>query len=139
MPPNGQAMPAPQPRIVIIDDDPTQGILIERVLQKDNYSITHCHDAESALVLLGKGARETKKAAFDLVICDFMLPGMDGFQTVEFLRRSEHAKKTPILFISAHGYALRNRAIGAGADAFMAKPVDPVRLRSQVQSLLGQE
>ncbi|HXF34338.1 MAG TPA: response regulator [Candidatus Acidoferrales bacterium] len=132
-------MSAPKAKIVIIDDDPIQGKLIERILKGDEYSITHCHDAESALVLLGKDARETKKAAFDLVICDFMLPGMDGFQTVEFLRRSEHGKTTPILFISAHGYALRNRAIKAGADAFMAKPVDPAKLRTQVHALLKLE
>ncbi len=131
-------MSAPHPRIVIIDDDPTQGKLIEQVLKSDHYSFTHCHDAESALALFGKGARETKSAPFDLVICDFMLPGMDGFQAVDFLRRSEHGKKTPIIFISTHGYAVRNRAISAGASVFMSKPVSPAKLREAVHTLLAE-
>jgi CheY-like chemotaxis protein len=129
-------MSEPCPRIVVIDDDPTQGKVIEQILKRENYLFTHCHDAESALALIGKGGREMKSEPFDLIICDFMLPGMDGFAAVEFLRKSEHTKKTPILFISTHGYAVRGRAMGAGATAFMAKPVAPAKLRSAVQSLL---
>jgi DNA-binding response OmpR family regulator len=130
-------MSSERKHIIVIDDDPTQGKLIEQVFRHDSYSFTLCKDAESALALIGNKAKTPDDAPFDLIICDFMLPGIDGFQAVEFLRRNSHVKQTPILFISTHGYAVRNRAMKAGATAFMAKPINAAKIRAAVSALLN--
>jgi CheY-like chemotaxis protein len=134
---NNVAMPTPHRNIIIIDDDPTQGKIIEHVFKNEDYSFTLCKDAESALAIVGNRSKTATDTPFDLIICDFMLPGIDGFQAVEILRRNEHTKTTPILFISTHGYSVRNRAVGAGATAFMAKPINPPKIRAAVDALLN--
>jgi CheY-like chemotaxis protein len=119
--------------VLVIDDDPSQAALITKVLKSEPYVFTVCNDAESALVLLN-GAK-----AFDLIFCDFMLPGISGLQTVEYIRRSASGKTTPIIMMSAHGgaYQVGDRAKSAGANAFMAKPFTASELRRTIGAVLG--
>lgn len=126
-------MSEPTRSIIIIDDDPTQAMLIQRVLKDGPYSFTVCNDAESALALIDN------RASFDLIISDFMLPGISGLQAVEHIRHSRIAKNTPIIMISAHGggYEIRERALSAGADIFISKPLTAGELRRAVDALLG--
>lgn len=126
-------MPSDQRNVLVIDDDPSQAALITKVLKGEPYAFTVCNDAESALVLLN-GAH-----GFDLIFCDFMLPGISGLQTVEYIRRSPSGKSTPIIMMSAHGggYEVGDRAKGAGANAFMAKPFTASELRRAVDSVMG--
>jgi len=118
--------------VLVIDDDPSQAALITKVLKGEPYAFTVCNDAESALVLLN-GAN-----AFDLIFCDFMLPGISGLQTVEYIRRSKGGKSTPIIMMSAHGggYEVGDRAKVAGANAFMTKPFTASELRRAITSVL---
>lgn len=119
--------------ILVIDDDPSQAVLITKVLKDLPFSFTVCNDAESALVLLNG------PNPFDLIFCDFMLPGISGLQTVEYIRRSQTGKNTPIIMMSAHGgaYEVGTRAKTAGANAFMAKPFTASELRRTVGDVLG--
>src|SRR5579863_5506568 len=118
--------------VLVIDDDPSQAALITKELKDEPYAFTVCNDAESALVLLNRAG------AFDLILCDFMLPGISGLQTVEFIRRSKGGKSTPIIMMSAHGggYEVGDRAKVAGANAFMTKPFTASELRRAIASVL---
>lgn len=120
-------------RILVIDDDPAQAVLITKVLKSAPYTFTVCNDAESALVLLNG------PQPFDLIFCDFMLPGISGLQTVEYIRGSKMGKTTPIIMMSAHGggYEVGVRAKAAGANAFMAKPFTASELRRTMGEVLG--
>jgi CheY-like chemotaxis protein len=119
-------------KVLVIDDDPSQAALITKVLKEEPYAFTVVNDAESALVLLN-GAN-----VFDLIFCDFMLPGISGLQTVEYIRRSKSGRSTPIIMMSAHGggYEVGDRAKVAGANAFMAKPFTASELRRTVAQVL---
>jgi CheY-like chemotaxis protein len=120
-------------RVLIADDDPAICTLIETVLRKGPYQIVIRNDAESALVALDR------EGLFDIIICDFMLPGISGIDLIERLRADERTRNVPILMISGHtNYAMDGRAKTAGANLFLNKPFTISQLRTAVNSLLAQ-
>lgn len=120
-------------RVLIADDDPAICTLIETVLKKGPYQITTCTDAESALVAVNRDE------PFDIIICDFMLPGISGIDLIERLRSDSRTKRVPILMISGHtNYAMDGRARTAGANLFLNKPFTISQLRTAVMQLLAQ-
>ncbi|HEY8313174.1 MAG TPA: response regulator [Candidatus Baltobacteraceae bacterium] len=120
-------------RVLIADDDPAICTLIDTVLKKGPYEIVIRNDAESALVSLGR------EGPFDIVICDFMLPGISGIDLIERLRADDRTCGMPILMISGHtNYAMDGRAKTAGANMFLNKPFTISQLRAAVNGLLAQ-
>jgi CheY-like chemotaxis protein len=119
-------------RVLIADDDPAICTLIDTVLRKGPYEMVMCNDAESALVAVDR------HGPFDIIICDFMLPGISGIDLVERLRAAEGTRGVPILMISGHtNYAMDGRAKNAGANLFLNKPFTISQLRSAVNQLLS--
>ena len=115
------------------DDDSAIRALVDSVLRVGAYETTTCGDAESALVAI------EGEEPFDVIICDFMLPGISGIDFVERLRAMPNYPRTPVLMISGHtNYAMDDRAKVAGADAFLNKPFTVSQLRMAVKELLPQ-
>jgi CheY-like chemotaxis protein len=130
---NGPRVSQQHWRVLIADDDPAVCTLIDTVLRKGPYVMVTCNDAESALVSI------ERDGPFDIIICDFMLPGISGIDLVERLRSSERTRALPILMISGHtNYAMDGRAKTAGANLFLNKPFTISQLRTAVNSLLTQ-
>lgn len=120
-------------RVLIADDDPAICTLIDTVLRKGPYEMVMCNDAESALVAVDR------HGPFDIIICDFMLPGISGIDLIERLRSKKSTQGVPILMISGHtNYAMDGRAKNAGANLFLNKPFTISQLRSAVTLLLSQ-
>lgn len=118
-------------RVLIADDDPAICALIGTVLRKGPYEMVTCHDAESALVAINRDE------PFDVIVCDFMLPGISGIDLVERLRADPRTTGVPILMISGHtNYAMDGRAKSAGANLFLNKPFTISQLRTSINSLL---
>ncbi len=118
-------------RVLVADDDPAICTLIDTVLRKGPYEMITCNDAESALVAVNRNG------PFDIVICDFMLPGISGIDLVERLRAGSETRSVPILMISGHNnYAMDGRAKNAGANFFLNKPFTISQLRTAVSQLL---
>lgn len=130
--PNGALYGAAKPRVLIVDDERKNRQLIEVMLGDEHYDIAMASSGEEALALIL--ARQP-----DLVLLDVMMPGMDGYQLAARLKRDPVTARLPIVMLSAltdrnsmsHGRA-------AGAEAFLAKPVNGAELRQQVQKLLGE-
>jgi two-component system phosphate regulon response regulator PhoB len=98
------------------------------------YEMTASSDAEGALLAI------EREPPFDVIICDFMLPGMSGIDLIERIRAHDHTRETPILLIS--GYAtssMDGRAKAAGANLFLNKPFTVSQLRTAVRALLPPE
>ncbi len=118
-------------RVLVADDDPEIGMLITKVLDRGSYEVTLCGDAESALV------RIQRDRPYDILISDYMLPGISGLELIEQVRRNRATAGLPIVMISGHNnYAMGMRAKEAGANAFLYKPFRLAQFRSTVSELL---
>jgi CheY-like chemotaxis protein len=130
--PNGALNGAARPRVLIVDDERKNRQLIEVMLGDEHYEIAMASSGEEALALIQ--ARQP-----DLVLLDVMMPGMDGYQIAARIKGDPATARLPIIMLSAltdrnsmsHGRT-------AGAEAFLAKPVNGGELRQQVQKLLGE-
>ncbi|MBE3577962.1 MAG: response regulator transcription factor [Limnochordales bacterium] len=117
-------------RILVVDDDPRLGALLRRSLGLAGHQVQVAGDGEAGL-----------KAALaddpDLVILDWMLPGMDG---LEVCRRLRAASDVPILMLTAKD-AVENRVAGlkTGADDYLIKPFAVEELQARVEALLRRD
>ena len=114
-------------RVLIIEDDEAIVKVLERTLRYEGYQVDSAYDGETGL----ESARENKP---DVVILDWMLPGIDGLEVCERLRSRG---SLPILMLTAKD-ATENRVQGldAGADDYMVKPFELDELLARIRALL---
>lgn len=120
--------------ILITDDNPTNIILLDRVLQRMGHQISHAETGEETIQLL-------EKEPFDLVLLDIMLPGMSGFQVLEWIRQHHSLESLPVILISAlTDEASIIEGLELGANDYVTKPinVDVVQLRVATQLKIKQ-
>lgn len=114
-------------RVLVADDDAAIAGLVKAVLEPEGFEVTGANSGAEALSLL-----EAK--AFDLVILDVMMPGMDGFETCRQIRlRSD----VPIIFLSAKDEE-SDKVVGftLGGDDYVTKPFKPRELVARVKARL---
>lgn len=115
-------------RILVVDDEESILVPLEFLLKRAGYEVVLARTGEEALKAL-------EQEAFDLLVLDLMLPGMDGFAVLERSRNLPHRPK--VLVLTARGReADRAKALALGAEAFMAKPFATQDLLSQVERLV---
>ncbi len=121
-----------QPRILIVDDDPTMRLMLRATLQREGFEITEAQDGEEALVRF-------KEEAPDLVLLDVMLPGLDGFETCAALRLLPDGARTPVVMITGlDDISSIEQAYEAGATDFLVKPIDWTILGLRIRYILRQ-
>jgi DNA-binding response OmpR family regulator len=114
-------------RILVVDDDKGVAKFLERGLTLEGYEVTTCASGDAALLHI---VRDTP----DLVILDWMLPGLSGDQIL--LRLLEQRQKPPVIMLSARDTAFdKARILKSGADIFLSKPVDFRVLLGHVRTL----
>jgi CheY-like chemotaxis protein len=95
-------------RVLVADDDPEICTLIKTILRNASFEVEVCADAESALVHL------QRDRSYDILISDFMLPGISGIELITMVRSNPQTARLPILMISGHSnYAMDARAKSA--------------------------
>ena len=113
----GNPLPAPMPRVLLIDDN-RDGLLARKsVLEREGYSVTACDSPEAALETFAN-------AEFELVITDFRMPQMTGIQLIQVMRAQRPA--VPIVLISGMVDVLGLTEQNTGADAVVAKNASEV-------------
>ncbi len=114
--------------ILIVEDSPDLVLLLERVLTEQDYAVRSARDGESGLA----SALENEP---DLLILDVGLPGRNGFEVAQELRRK--GLNAPILMLTGRSeVADRVTGLDAGADDYLVKPFDPDELVARVRALL---
>jgi two-component system alkaline phosphatase synthesis response regulator PhoP len=120
--------PAPQIRILVVEDDPHLAAGVTENLRAEGYEVISMGDGKPALEWL-------RDQPCSLIVLDVMLPEMDGFTLCRTLR--EQGNSTPVLFLTARGDpADRVRGLEAGGDDYLAKPFHLQEFLLRVRAIL---
>ncbi|WP_035990525.1 response regulator transcription factor [Leptolyngbya sp. KIOST-1] len=124
--------PGDQKQLLLIDDDPNLILLVKDYLEFRGYEVKTAGNGREALDML-------EDTIPDMIICDVMMPEMDGHAFVRNVRENPSTEWIPILFLSAKGQSQdRVKGLNTGADVYMVKPFEPEELVAQVESSLKQ-
>lgn len=117
-------------RVLVVDDDPLVTRLVKINLELSDYSVEEAWDGNTAMRIL-----ETNTP--DLLILDLMMPRMDGWDILKMVRKNEKLKDLPIILLTAKVHdedVIRGWELGA--DGYITKPFNPIRLSDHVKAVL---
>lgn len=122
---------AAHPRILVVDDDPDVRSVISLSLGRvGNMEVVEAHSGHDAIERL-------RRAAYDAIVLDVMMPGLDGPSTLELIRTEFGDVETPVIFITAKVQPSEVRRLTSiGAAAVIAKPFDPMTLPDEVRTII---
>jgi two-component system phosphate regulon response regulator PhoB len=118
------------PRILVVEDESALSLLLSYNLEAEGYSVARAERGDDAEVMLAESAP-------DLVILDWMLPGVSGFELCRRMRARESTRDLPVIMLTARGEeSERVRGLSIGADDYVVKPFSVPELMARVRSLL---
>jgi CheY-like chemotaxis protein len=115
-------------RILIIEDNAQNLYLVKYMLERAGHTVLSAADG-------AEGVRIADAELPDLILLDIQLPGMDGHAVARLLRSHPALDRTPIIAVTS--YAMpgdREKAIAAGCDGYIEKPIDPERFVASVEA-----
>lgn len=122
----------PLRRVLVADDEPHIGRIIQLKLEQGPYQVTLVADGREALDVL------TSHEPIDVVLLDIMMPYVSGLEVLAEARAMEHRRETPVIILTAKGQdADRHQALELGATDFFTKPFSPKKLLARVDELFG--
>ncbi len=116
--------------VLVVEDNEDNRALVAKVLGYAGYRVVAAASGEEALELVARGPP-------DLILMDLNLGGMNGFEATRRLKEDPASARVPVVALTA--YAMvgdRERALEAGCDGYIAKPVDVRRLPEQVETFI---
>ena len=120
----------PQKKILLVEDEPAIREMMKFAFYKSDYILLEAEDAELAQVMI-------MKEQPDLILLDWMLPGISGLELAKRLKREEASKEIPIIMLTARGEENdRIRGLDAGADDYVTKPFSPRELMARIKAVL---
>lgn len=118
-------------KILVVEDNSDNRILITDVLTSLDYDVQVAVDGEAGVEL-------AKQIVPDLILMDLSLPKMDGWTATGLIKGVANLKHIPIIALTAHAMVGdRERALDAGCDDYISKPIDLRELANKLQQYLG--
>ena len=116
--------------LLVVDDDEANRDMLSRRLARLGYAVC---TAESGIEALDR----IRARPFDLILLDIMMPGMDGYQVLQSLKRDEALRRVPVIVLSANDETSSAvRCIELGAEDYLPKPFDSVLLKARISASL---
>ncbi len=113
-------------RILVVEDNPDNRVLITDILTSLDYDVIIAEDGE-------EGVRKTNAERPDLILMDLSLPQMDGWTAARHIKGTPELNHIPIVALTAHAMVGdREKALEAGCDDYVSKPIDLRELASKL-------
>lgn len=117
-------------KILIVDDEPNIVMSLEYTFKKNNFEVFIARDGQEALEIL-------KNQLPDVIILDVMMPMVDGYATLEQIKKDERLKHCKIIFLTAKNKEKDiEKGLSLGANLYVLKPFSVKKLVEQVQGLI---
>ncbi len=119
-------------KVLVVEDSPTMRQLIVFALKRiRGFQIFEANDGVD-------GLKKLSAEKFDLILTDINMPIMDGLKLVSMVRNDPNYKETPIIVITTEGATEdRERALALGADEYITKPIQTMKILETVRKLMG--
>lgn len=119
-------------KILIVDDEPNIVMSLEYTFKKNNFEVFIARDGQEALDIL-------ENAQPNIIILDIMMPNVDGYNTLEQIKKDERLKGTKVIFLTAKNKEKDiEKGLSLGANLYITKPFSVKKLVEQVNELLQQ-
>lgn len=117
-------------KILIVDDEPNIIMSLEYTFRKNNFEVFIARDGKEAIEIL-------ENEIPNLIVLDIMMPNVDGYATIEFIKKDTRLTDCKIIFLSAKNKESDiEKGMNLGANAYMTKPFSVKKLVEQVNQLL---
>ena len=118
-------------KILIVDDEPNIVMTLEYTFKKNNFEVFIARDGLEALEIL-------KTQLPDVIILDVMMPSVDGFETLEQIKKNEKLNHCKVIFLSAKNKESDiEKGLSLGADVYLTKPFSIKKVVEQVNQLVA--
>ena len=118
--------------LLVVEDDPVIMNLIVILLEREGYGVVQATTAEEGITIAGEKHP-------DLILMDVALPGMDGLEATRVLKSREQTRRIPVVALTAQAMKQdTERALHAGCDGFIAKPLSTKAFVNDIARFLGQ-
>ena len=118
-------------KILLVDDEPNIIMSLEYTFKKQNFEVFIARDGQEALDIL-------KTEQPDVIILDIMMPNVDGYATIESIKKNEKLTHCKVIFLSAKNKESDiEKGMALGADAYLTKPFSIKKVVDQVADLLA--
>jgi len=118
-------------KIIIADDEHKILMSLEYSFRKNGYDVYIARDGTEVLEFL-------KTMVPDVILLDIMMPNLDGYSTLEIIRKEEALKDTKVIFLSAKNNPKDiEKGLEMGADAYVTKPYSIKKLMQQIEEMAG--
>ncbi len=119
-----------RPTVMIVDDEMDTLLPLKRSLEVENYKIIEAYNGQEAI-------EKARTEIPDLVLLDLMLPGMDGYDVCNLLKKSISTKNIPIIMLTAKDTVRDTvKGLDTGADDYVTKPFNLNELKARIKSVL---
>ena len=117
-------------KILVVDDNERNRYLISFILKKNGFEVVTANDGL-------EGVETTRKQRVDLVIMDIKMPRMDGYEATRRIKKLESCQSVPIIALTSYAMAGdKKKAVAAGCDGYIAKPINPETFMDEIRRFL---
>ncbi|MCT4580626.1 MAG: response regulator [Flavobacteriales bacterium] len=118
-------------KILIVDDEPNIVMALEYSLKKQGYEVFIARDGEEAIDIL-------EYSAPDVVVLDIMMPNVDGYQTIKWIKNNKALANTKVVFLSAKNKNSDiEKGLELGADKYLTKPFSVKKVITEINELIA--